>query len=117
MALVERLHSESASRAALRAADRSGLPMSERVFMADSQAPIAASTLSTPLTKAAWKAKPTWYLVAADDQVIPPEVQRDFAKRMEATTRAVASSHVAYVSHPQETAQLIADAAKAAGAK
>jgi pimeloyl-ACP methyl ester carboxylesterase len=104
------------NRDAFLAAFAPDVPMSERVFMADSQVPIAVSTLSTPITKAAWKAKPTWYLVAADDQVIPPDVQRSFARRMEATTSEVASSHVAYVSHPQETARMIADAAKAVGA-
>lgn len=90
------------------------VPMASRVFMADSQVPIAVATLSTPITKAAWKTKPSWYMVAANDQVIPPAVERTFAKRMKAVTVEAASSHVAYVSHPEETAKLIEDAAKGA---
>jgi hypothetical protein len=54
--------------------------------------------------------------VASNDQVIPPDVERTFARRMKATTVEVASSHVAYVSHPQETAQLFGAAAKGAAA-
>ena len=87
------------------------VPLADRQFMADSQVPIAVATLSTPITKAAWKTKPSWYLVAANDQVIPPAAERNFAKRMKATTREVASSHVAYVSQPAVTAKLIEDAA------
>jgi pimeloyl-ACP methyl ester carboxylesterase len=93
------------------------VPMATRAFMADSQVPIAVSTLSTPITRAAWKTRPSWYLVAADDKVIPPDVERSFARRMKATTREVAASHVAYVSQPQVTARLIEDAAKGSAGK
>jgi pimeloyl-ACP methyl ester carboxylesterase len=93
------------------------VPMETRVFMADAQVPIALSTLSTPIGKAAWKTKPTWYLVASDDKVIPPDAERMFAKRMKATTKEVTASHVVYVSQPAATAQLIEDAAKGVGAK
>jgi pimeloyl-ACP methyl ester carboxylesterase len=88
------------------------VPMSTRVFMADSQVPLAASTLSTPITNPAWKTKPTWYLVSANDQIIPPDVERMYARRMKATTREVAGSHVSFISHPDVAARLIEDAAK-----
>ena len=57
----------------------------------------------------AWKTLPSWYLVAADDQALPPEAERQFAARMGATTVEIPSSHVAMVSHPGEVAQLITD--------
>jgi pimeloyl-ACP methyl ester carboxylesterase len=62
----------------------------------------------------AWKSIPSWYLVATNDQAIPPDVERAFAKRMKATTVEVPSSHVAMVSHPDDVAKLIDTAAKAA---
>jgi pimeloyl-ACP methyl ester carboxylesterase len=61
----------------------------------------------------AWKSLPTWFLVADGDQAIPPEAERQFAKRMGATTVEVASNHVAMVSHPDEVVELIETAAKA----
>jgi hypothetical protein len=62
---------------------------------------------------AAWRHLSTWYQVSTQDQAIPPEAQRFFASRMEAVTTEVDSSHVAMVSHPGETAQLIKAAAEA----
>jgi pimeloyl-ACP methyl ester carboxylesterase len=91
------------------------VPMKTRVFMADSQVPLAASTLSTPITNPAWKTKPTWYLVSSKDQIIPPDVERMYARRMKATTMEVAGSHVAFISHPDAAAHIIEDAAKGAG--
>ena len=64
----------------------------------------------------AWKSLPSWYLVAADDEAIPPDAERQFAAGMGATTVEVASSHVAMVSHPAEVAKLIKAAAEAAAA-
>jgi pimeloyl-ACP methyl ester carboxylesterase len=61
----------------------------------------------------AWKTLPSWYLVAADDQALPPDVERMFASRMGATTVEIPSSHVAMVSHPGDVAQLIKTAAEA----
>jgi len=61
----------------------------------------------------AWKSLPSWYLVAADDEAIPPEVERQFVARMGATTVEVPSSHVAMVSHPQDALALIQGAARA----
>ena len=64
----------------------------------------------------AWKSLPTWYLVATQDQAIPPEAERQFAARMGATTIEVPSSHVAMVSHPDEVVRLIESATAAAAA-
>ena len=59
----------------------------------------------------AWKSLPSWYLVASEDQAIPPDAERMFASRMGATTIEVASSHVAMLSHPDEVTALIKAAA------
>jgi pimeloyl-ACP methyl ester carboxylesterase len=64
----------------------------------------------------AWKSLPSWYLVAQNDEALPPDAERQFAARMGATTIEVASSHVAMVSHPQEVTDLIEKAAEAVGA-
>ena len=61
----------------------------------------------------AWKSLPSWYLVATNDEAIPPDAERMFAKRMGATTIEVPSSHVAMVSHPDEVTKLIETAAQA----
>jgi pimeloyl-ACP methyl ester carboxylesterase len=61
----------------------------------------------------AWKTLPSWYLVAADDEALPPDAERLFASRMGATTVEIGSSHVAMVSHPSDVAELIETAAKA----
>ena len=61
----------------------------------------------------AWKTLPSWYMVATDDQMIPPQAEEFTAKRMAAEVRKVASSHAAMVSHPKEVADLITLAANA----
>ncbi len=88
-------------------------PVKARVMYAVQQA-LAASAFQDVMGVPAWKALPTWYLVAADDQAIPPDAERLFAKRMGATTIEVPSSHVAMVSHPEEVARLIETAAQPA---
>jgi alpha/beta hydrolase family protein len=60
----------------------------------------------------AWKSLPSWYMVPANDQAIPPDAERLFAKRMDATTVEVASSHVAMVSHPADVIKLTLKAAE-----
>ncbi len=76
------------------------------------QQPLAVSTLQDVMGVPAWRSHPSWYLVATDDQVIPPDGERQFAARMGATTIEVRSSHVAMVSHPDEVANLIETAAE-----
>jgi pimeloyl-ACP methyl ester carboxylesterase len=69
------------------------------------------------VANAAWKTKPSWYVVAANDRMIQPDLERKFAKDIKAKTITVASSHVAMLSHPSEVAKLIIDAARTASAK
>jgi pimeloyl-ACP methyl ester carboxylesterase len=77
------------------------------------QQPLAASTLDDVMGVPAWKSHPSWFLVAENDDAIPPDAERQFAKRMGATTVEIPSSHVAIVSHPSDVAQLIETAAHA----
>jgi pimeloyl-ACP methyl ester carboxylesterase len=63
----------------------------------------------------AWKSQPSWYLVATNDEAIPPDAERQFASRMGATTVEVPSGHVAMVTHPDEVVKLIEAAAEAVG--
>jgi pimeloyl-ACP methyl ester carboxylesterase len=77
------------------------------------QQPLSTSTFQDVMGVPAWKSCPSWFLVAEDDQAIPPEAEGQFAKRMGATTVAIASGHLAMVSHPDEVAQLIKTAAEA----
>jgi pimeloyl-ACP methyl ester carboxylesterase len=87
-------------------------PAQARVMYAVQQA-LAASTLQDVMGVPAWKSHPSWFLVAENDEAIPPDAERQFAARMGATTVEVPSSHVAMVSHPDEVTQLIKAAAKA----
>ena len=83
-----------------------------RVMYAVQQA-LAASAFTDVMGTPAWKSLPSWYLVATNDEAIPPDAERQFAARMGATTIEIPSSHVAMVSHPGEVADLIAKAASA----
>ena len=87
-------------------------PARARVMYAVQQA-LAASTLEDVMGVPAWKSYPSWYLVAENDEAIPPDAERQFAKRMGATTIEIPSGHVAMVSHPSDVAQLIETAAQA----
>jgi pimeloyl-ACP methyl ester carboxylesterase len=77
------------------------------------QQPIAAAIFGDVMGVPAWKSLPSWYMVATNDQAIPPDAERMFAKRMKATVVEVPSSHVAMTSHPKETVELIEKAANA----
>jgi pimeloyl-ACP methyl ester carboxylesterase len=79
------------------------------------QQPISMSAFEDVMGQPAWKSHPSWYLVATNDEAIPPDAERQFASRMGATTVEVASSHVAMVSHPDAVVKLIEAAAEAAG--
>ena len=81
-------------------------PVKARVMYAVQQA-LSMSTFQDVMGVPAWKSRPTWYLVATEDQAIPPDAERMFAERMGASTVEVASSHVAMVSHPDEVVRLI----------
>jgi pimeloyl-ACP methyl ester carboxylesterase len=75
---------------------------------------LSMSTFEDVMGVPAWKSRPSWYLVATDDEAIPPDAERMFAQRMGAATIEVASSHVAMVSHPSEVVELIEAASEAA---
>jgi pimeloyl-ACP methyl ester carboxylesterase len=90
-------------------------PVRARVLFAVQQA-LSASTLQDVMGVPAWKSHPTWFMVAAGDEAIPPDAERQFAQRMGATTIEVESGHVAMVSHPAEVTQLIKTAAEAVAA-
>ena len=77
------------------------------------QQPLNWSALDDVMGPPAWKSHPTWFMVAEGDQTIPPDAERQFAKRMGATTVETASNHVAMVSHPDEVLNLIERAASA----
>lgn len=82
-------------------------------FMADSQVPWGVEALAGAVTAPAWKVKPSHYLVAADDRMIPPAAQRLMAKRAGSTVTEVRGSHAVYVSNPQAVADVIEQAAAA----
>jgi len=84
-------------------------------FMADSQVPWGVTALAGQVTTPAWKARPSWYLVASDDHMIPPPAQRAMAARAGATVVETHGSHAVYVSQPKAVAALIEQAAEAAG--
>jgi pimeloyl-ACP methyl ester carboxylesterase len=88
-------------------------PVEAKVLYAVQQ-PLAASAFDDVMTGPAWKLLPSWYLVAQDDQALPPDAQRMFANRMDATTIEVPSGHLATVSHPAEVVTLAETAADAA---
>jgi pimeloyl-ACP methyl ester carboxylesterase len=89
-------------------------PTQARVMYAVQQ-PLASSAFTEVMGTPAWKSHPSWYLVAQNDEAIPPDAERQFAARMGATTVEIPSSHVPMVSHPEEVADLIEKAAEAVG--
>lgn len=84
-------------------------------FMAHSQVPWGVAALGGAVTQPAWKTRPSWYLVTTDDRMIPPPAQRAMARRAGATVVETPASHSVYVSKPEVVAQLIEQAAEAAG--
>jgi pimeloyl-ACP methyl ester carboxylesterase len=82
-------------------------------FMAHSQVPWGVDALNGAVTEAAWKTKPSWYLVATDDRMIPPDAQRFMSRRAGSTVVETPGSHAVYVSRPESVAKLIARAAAA----
>jgi pimeloyl-ACP methyl ester carboxylesterase len=80
-------------------------------FMADSQVPWGLDALDGAVTEPAWKTKPSWYLVATEDRMIPPDAQRAMSKRAGSHVTEVSGSHAVYVSQPAAVAALIVKAA------
>ncbi|WP_017236593.1 alpha/beta fold hydrolase [Streptomyces sp. SS] len=87
------------------------VPAEDARFMADSQVPWGVGALEGTVTEAAWRSRPSWYLVATDDHMIPPAAQHAMAERTGATVTETAASHAVYVSRPEAVAELIKQAA------
>jgi len=81
-------------------------------FMADSQVPWGLEALGGEISQPAWKAKPSWYLIASDDKMIPPDAQRAMSKRAGSTVVEVKGSHAIYVSQPEAVAALVEQASR-----
>ena len=86
-------------------------------FMADSQVPWGVGALTGTISQAAWRTKPSWYLIATDDKMIPPPAQRFMSERAGSTVAEAAGSHAIYVSQPDAVAKLIEQAARASSKK
>ncbi len=87
------------------------LPAQQASFMAASQVPWGVAALAGEVSAASWKVKPSWYLVAKDDKMIPPPAQRAMSQRAGSAVVEVPGSHAVYVSQPTAVAQLIERAA------
>jgi len=93
------------------------LSPAKAAFMADSQVPWGVDALGGAVTEASWRVKPSWYLVAKDDRMIPPAAQRSMAQRAGSAVMEVPGSHAVYISRPKDVAMLIERAAKEIGLK
>ncbi|WP_165184280.1 alpha/beta hydrolase [Caulobacter soli] len=102
-------------RAKFAAAFAADVPPAQAAFMADAQVPWGLEAVGGKVTVPAWKTKHSWYLVTADDRMIPPPAQRAMAKRAGATVVETVGSHAIYLSNPAVVAKLIEDAAEGAG--
>jgi pimeloyl-ACP methyl ester carboxylesterase len=83
------------------------LPRATATILAVEQVPLAAKAFTDRLTHAAWRHKPTWYVIAADDRTVPVALERALAGRMHATTTTIQSSHMIIMSHPSAVAGVI----------
>jgi pimeloyl-ACP methyl ester carboxylesterase len=92
------------------------LPKEKADFMANAQLPWGLGALEARVTEVAWRSKPSWYLVATDDKMIPPAAQRAMSRRAGAQATEVKGSHAIYISKPEAVAALIKKAAKGARA-
>jgi pimeloyl-ACP methyl ester carboxylesterase len=88
------------------------VPRAEAASLASVQRPVAAAIFGDKMGPPAWKSIKSWYQVSEDDHMIPPEVEKMFASRANATTISLAASHASLVSRPKEIAELILVAAK-----
>ena len=89
------------------------LPAVDAKVAAAAQKPVHNSVFGASVPVAAWKTIPSWYLVSQDDHAINPDLERFYAKRMNARTSEVKASHVAFISHPDVVTRLIEQAAAA----
>lgn len=86
------------------------LPAADAAFLADSQVPWSTEAMTATVTDPAWRRKPSWYLIATEDRMIPPAAQRAMAQRAGATTIEVAASHAVYMSQPHAVAAAVRQA-------
>jgi pimeloyl-ACP methyl ester carboxylesterase len=87
------------------------LTKEEKALLVSVQPQTSGSIFDAKPTAAAWRSKPSWYIVASNDNMIAPEQEKSMAKQMNANTTVLPSSHVAMLSHPKEVARVIEDAA------
>ncbi len=92
------------------------LSPAEKNTMVATQAATQGAILATPITKAAWHTKPSWFVIASNDRTISPDQERMTAKRMGSQTLTLPSSHVAMLSQPQKVADFVIKAAASGGA-
>ena len=83
------------------------LPAADTRLMAATQGPLHVKGVGQPLTYAAWETKTNYYIVATQERMIAPEMERDFAKKMHAVTTEIDSSHVPFMSQPAKVAEVI----------
>ena len=91
------------------------VPLAEARFMAISQVPVNSTSFGTPITSAAWKAKPTFGIVATQDRMINPNLERSMYKRADAKVTEIKGSHAIFLSQPHAVAKVIEEAAHSAG--
>jgi pimeloyl-ACP methyl ester carboxylesterase len=99
-------------RAQFAAAFAADLPASQAAFMADSQLPWGVEALHGEVSEAAWRTRPSWYLVATNDRIIPPAAQREMAARANSSVAEAAASHAVYASQPASVVDVIKRAAQ-----
>jgi pimeloyl-ACP methyl ester carboxylesterase len=88
------------------------LPAAQGAFLAAAQVPPAGAAFAAPVSKPAWKTKPSWYVLSTEDRIIPPAAQRQMATRAHATITEVRGSHAVYISQPVAVADAIDAAAR-----
>ena len=88
------------------------VPAAERRTLFAAQHPFAAASTGQAVTTAAWETKPSWYLVADDDRMVSPELQRAMAHKIGATTQSLAAGHLPMLSQPARVAAFIMEAAQ-----
>ncbi len=93
------------------------VPKDKAAFMADSQVPWGVEALAGTISEPAWRNKPSWYLVATEDRMIPPPAQRLMSKRAGSTVVEAVGSHSIFLSQPTKVAALIEQAAKQTGSR
>ena len=91
------------------------LTAKEKTILTATQGPTSGACFGATITTAAWKTKRSWFMIASNDRAIPPELEKAEAAALKATSITIAASHVAMLSHPEEVAELIAQAAANVG--